>query len=269
VKYLLLSLVFIIALVPFGLAQREPLALRQYEQSRDLSVGHSKSSKTFTPNTAPSYCKPCLAYGGDFDANDPLATALADGNTLVFGETEVWVPVVVKVGMTVSVTGIFGNFLTALDSTVDPVATPWAIRAHISDGDGGKLGFQGASNVTVTPTGRIGFGLNEYTILAKFDEPITLHGFSTGATYYFLIQPQCTNPENQTCSSGQRYYLSDSETSRPNHGGLPTPNDHAFFNAPYFGYVYQPAQNPCPFGCDNFSQGLLGTVQKHSSSERK
>jgi hypothetical protein len=257
---MLLSLALVVSLVSISAAQRPSAhAAGQFGGSHPVQSPHTK---TMQPNAAPSYCKPCLTYGGDIDPNDPNANGLADEADLIIPDATVWTPVVVKAGMTVKVTGIFGNFLNTVDNTVDPVSTPWAIRAHISDGNGGVLGPNGNFNVTVTPTGRNAFGLNEYTILGKLSRPVTLQGFTTGATYYFNIQPQCTNTSNNSCLSGQRYFLSDSEGARPNHGGLPTPDNHSFWNSSYFGYNYGPTQNACAgVGCNNFSWGLLGQVQ--------
>src|SRR5215467_4692828 len=255
VKKMLLSLALVVVLVSIAAAQRPSATAGQFGGSRTAQT----HTRTMQPNAAPSYCKPCLTYGGDFDANDPNANDLDNEAYLFIPDAEVWAPVVVKAGMTVKVTGIFGNFLTTVDSTVDPVSTPWGIRAHVSNGNGGNLGPNGNFDVTVTATGRNGFGLNEYTILGKLSKPITLQGFSTGATYYVNIQPQCTNTSNNSCLSGQRYFMSNSESSRPNHGGLPTPNDHSFFNSSYFGYNFGPAQNLGTF--DNFSWGMLGQVQ--------
>src|SRR5262249_40155165 len=183
VKKMLLSLALVAALATFSVAQRvSPSAVKSGSaRGEGQAVQHSK---TMQPNAAPSYCKPCLSYGGDLDPNDPSSNGWADEKDLIIsGGSEMWTPIVVKAGQTATMTGMFGNFLTTIDNTIDPVATPWGIRAHVSEGNGGVLGPHGTVNATVTPTGRTAFGLVEYTILGKFSQGVTLKGFDTGATY--------------------------------------------------------------------------------------
>jgi len=264
VKKMLLSLALVVALVPFTLAQRVPSNLAQHELSRPQPPVLSQHVVSHDTDTAPSYCKPCLAYGGDFDPNDPNANGLANWNTVVAGEAEVWVPFVVPAGKTATVTGMFVNTLATI-GVIDPATTPWSIQARIKPGTPGKIIASGTATATINPTGRNGFGLNEYTVLVKLDKGVTLKGDGQTA-YWFDLVPQCTNGSDNNCNAGAIYYESDTEAVRANHGGLSEPNDLSYFNSAFFGVTYlntDPQSGGCNgIGCDRFSMGLLGKVNQ-------
>jgi len=218
----------------------------------DITIGQ------FQPNVAPPYCKPCLAYGGDYDPNDPRAGGLVIGNTLSV-QAEVWVPFVVPQGKTATVTGMFVNVLTSV-GVIDPAEALWGIRSRVKPADGGKLVASGTAKASIKATGRRNHDIKEYTVRVKLPQPVTLKGDGETA-YWFSLQPQCTNPKNPDCVS-QEYFATDTESSRPNHGGLAEPKDLSYYNSPTFHFNFQGALQSClSAACDWFSMGLLGTLQ--------
>jgi hypothetical protein len=118
----------------------------------------------------------------------------------------------------------------------------------------------GTGRATFTPTGRNGFGLNEYTVMVKLAAP----GFTlTEGTYHMAVIPYCTKASDSNCSSA-RYFESDVEAPISNSKGR-QPNHDAFFTSAYFGYNFAPTWGPTGvcggIGCDRFSTGLIG--QQH------
>jgi uncharacterized repeat protein (TIGR03803 family) len=215
--------------------------------------------------SAPSYCNPCLFYGGDFDVNSPAADTFANEN-IYPGDfqtlSQIYSPFVVPAGQTWSVTGLFINSI-AYPTALDPVATPWEIRTGIPSGGGtgGTLVASGTNNATMTATGRNLNGTPEYTILVTFTTPVVLQP----GTYWENVTPQCTNLNNSQCTAqGFTGFLeSDMETMYGlNAWGPAEPWQDSFWNAPIFGLnwantfaVHEQRGEP---GGDAFSAGVIG-----------
>ncbi len=215
---------------------------------------------------APSYCKPCLFYGGDFDSSSPAADTFANEN-IYPGDSQtlsqIYSPFTVPAGQTWSVTGLFINTI-AYPTALDPVATPWEIRTGIakSGGSGGTLVASGTANATMTATGRNLNGVPEYTILVTWSAPVVL----PAGTYWENVTPQCTNLNNPQCTAqGFTGFLeSDMETMYGlNSWGPPEPWQNSFWNAPDFGLfwanTYQVHLQRGEPGGDAFSAGVIGT----------
>jgi len=214
----------------------------------------------------PSYCKPCLFYGGDFDIGSPAADTFANENIYPGGfETlsQIYSPFTVPAGQTWNVTGLFVNSI-AYPTALDPVATPWEIRTGIpqSGGSGGTLVASGTANATMTPTGRSLNGTPEYTILLTFTPPVVLQP----GIYWENVTPQCTDLNNAQCTAqGFTGFLeSDTETMYGLNGwGPPEPWQNSFWNAPDFGLfwanTYQVHLQRGEPGGDAFSAGVIGT----------
>ena len=215
---------------------------------------------------APSYCKPCLFYGGDFDVSSPAADTFANENIYPGSfETlsQIYSPFTVPAGQTWNVTGLFINTI-AYPTALDPAATPWEIRTGIpkTGGSGGTLVASGTANATMTATGRNLNGVPEYTVLVTWTAPVVLQP----GTYWENITPQCTNLNNGQCTAqGFTGFLeSDMETMYGlNAWGPPEPWQNSFWNSPDFGLfwanTYQVHQQRGEPGGDAFSAGVIGS----------
>lgn len=216
--------------------------------------------------SAPSYCKPCLFYGGDFDITSPAADTFANENIIPGNfatEAQIYSPFVVPAGETWHVTGLFVNSI-AYPTALDPIGTPWEIRTGIpiGGGSGGTLIASGTDNGTMTPTGRNLNGTPEYTIAVTLTTPVIL----SSGTYWENVTPQCTNPSNSQCTAqGFTGFLeSDMETMYGfNAYGPSEPWQDSFWNSQLFGLnwentftVHQQRGEP---GGDAFSAGVIGT----------
>ncbi len=216
--------------------------------------------------SAPSYCKPCLFYGGDFDISSPAADTFANENIYPGSfETlsQIYSPFTVPAGQTWNVTGLFINTI-AYPTALDPAATPWEIRTGIpkAGGSGGTLVASGTANATMTVTGRNLNGVPEYTVLVTWPAPVILGP----GTYWENVTPQCTNLNNGQCTAqGFTGFLeSDMETMYGlNAWGPPEPWQNSFWNSPDFGLfwanTFQVHQQRGEPGGDAFSAGVIGT----------
>jgi hypothetical protein len=215
-----------------------------------------------------------LFYGGDF-LFDPLypsslPNGLANEVTVLVPGTPygaaTWVPFTVPAGETWDVTGLFTNNLASygvLDQGTEPTsAAYWSINKEVFAGNGGTVLDSGTSQATSTPTGRGAFGLNEYTVQVT-GLSITL----PSGKYWMMVVPICTNTANPYCSGV--FFESDVEyinTTPTNAFGTAEPVDASFFDSPYFGQSFDPANGPlgacAGAGCDAFSAGVIGRKEE-------
>jgi hypothetical protein len=222
-------------------------------------VSLSASAQDVQGPTPPSYCKPCLFYGGDFDPANPNSSGLTDEDTSAYQATT-YVAFYVPAGEVWTVKGLFSNVLSNIQYII-PKQIEWSISTGISTGDSGTVLASGTADATWTPTGRSWRGFTEYTALGRLT-PETAVTLDTGV-YWMTAVPVCTQSGNGRCLSAF-YMLSDVEdVPAPNHKGT-QPNDDAFFNSPSEGVYYIPAwgaDGACAGGCDKFSAGLLGDAR--------
>jgi hypothetical protein len=211
--------------------------------------------------TPPSYCTPCLFYGGDFDASNASANALSNSFDHVGSQSATYVAFYVPEGQVWTVKGLFSNNMST-GSFLDPQRIKWSISNDVSVGNAGTLIAQGEISATLIPTGRSWNGMAEYTALGRLT-PETAVTLTTGV-YWMTAVPICTNP---SCGD-THFYLSDVEdVPAPNHKGI-EPTDDSFFLAPNDGWFFAATAYPngvCDgggngVGCDKFSAGLLGTA---------
>ena len=213
-------------------------------------------------STPPPYCKPCLFYGGDFDASNPAANALANG----IGQgsnshpAATFVPFFVPPGQTWTITGLFSNDMSST-SFLEPAKMQWSISTGMSAGNAGTTIAKGSISATWTPTGRSWGIFTEYTALGHLT-PETAVTITQSGVYWMTAVPTCTDP---SCGFAT-FYLSDVEdVPAPNHKGT-QPNDDSFFLLPADNFFFAPTAYPngvCDgggngTGCDKFSAGLLG-----------
>jgi hypothetical protein len=213
----------------------------------------------------PSYCKPCLAYNGDFDPTSSEANGLWNGDSQ-WENTDgaVYVPFLVPKGVkTLRINRIVFNELVNQDPTNDLAGATFSIRSGVSVGQGGKVLKSGNCNVVkAIPTGRGDFGLNEYSFDADFDDycgtgPIIIH-FGPGPRQIWInVTPTFTNSSFA--------YLSDVPGKAQNHSGWKTVEDQSFFDSPSYGVSFQNASGvggACnDLGCHAFSAAISGTVK--------
>jgi hypothetical protein len=206
----------------------------------------------------PSYCKPCLFYGGDINPNDPNANGLSSEKDLAVSQSEVLNAFIVPSGHSWTVTGVFGNTLSTV-GVIDPAQADWSIRTGVSSGNGGTIVASGTNAATYNPTGRNAFGLNEYTVFVDLTaSPVSL----SSGTHFLEVVPYCTNSNDSNCGAA-RYFESDT-TQGTNRQGRSIKDD-SFFNSSYFGADYEETGGPSGacggIGCDYFSTGVRGTGQ--------
>jgi hypothetical protein len=181
-----------------------------------------------------------LWYNGDFDGVNGLANGQNTGFTAaVYDDFNV-------TGPGWNVNAAFTNDL--LTTAAGITTANWEIRSGVSEGNGGTLLFSGLNApVTVTPTGRSGFGLTEYTV--------QVNGLSVtlgAGTYWISVQP---------IGNGSQISY-NSSTIGANCIGTPCGNnDNAFINSASFGFNFHTTTDPqfAPGNID-FSDGVIGTV---------
>jgi hypothetical protein len=246
----------------------------------------------------PSYCNPCLFYGGDFDYNPQ--NGLYSGNTA--SSATVYVPfrIPTKPKGDWVVSGMFDNIEYYPSSAVfgtngnpcssglsnGPCATDavWSISTGLVAGypppDAGGPGTIICSGTTIYPndgdteltfTGRIPLGFyGEYTTPVTISGCPTLEENTKGTIYWLTVLPEWS-----PSLSFELSYLSDAEPGLPPCSGIappeafgpPEPCDHSFFYSPGFGFPNLAptagSSGVCGgFGCDIFSVGVEGTVVK-------
>jgi hypothetical protein len=177
-----------------------------------------------------------------------------------------WVPFTVPAGETWEITGLFTNNLAlygVLDQGNEPTSVAyWSVNRGVFPGNAGIMIDSSTSPATSSPTGRGAFGQTEYTV------QVTGLSISLPAgSYWFAVVPICTNPSNPYCTGV--FFQSDVEylnTTPTNAFGPPEPVDASFFDSPYFGRSFDPANGPVGLcggaGCDAFSAGLLGRKEQ-------
>lgn len=204
-----------------------------------------------TPPPQPSYCQPCLFYGGDINPSAQNVNGFANENTLLVPDTTLFVAFTVPSGQEWHVVGLFSNNLADGFDGIDPQQATWSISRGMRPGSAGTVVAWGTATASFTPTGRNAFGLNEYTVGVKLSTSV---GLKTG-TYWLSVVPQCTNSSDGNCDIAQ-YFLSN--TQGLNAYGPAEPSGVALFNSGYFGYTYADACAVNSDGCQTFSAGVLG-----------
>lgn len=222
--------------------------------AQDASSSGPSTSSVPTP---PPYCHPCLFYGGDFDSKNPNSNALQNElTTSVVSGDAVFVPFVVPLGKTWTIFALFSNNLSYTD-VIDPKQALWSISKDMSQGSEGTVVADGAAPATYKPTGRGGFGMREFTLLATIDPPVTL----TPGEYWMKAEPECTNAGDRACAAAA-YYLSDVEDMPRQEAIGREPIDQSYYDSGIFGYFFWPtwgSSGACQgVGCDRFSVGAIG-----------
>jgi len=257
VKTTSFALTLVVALtLSAAAASKKPAAARHL-------AGNDDPEKNDPPHIAsgipPALCDPCIFYGGDFNPNDPNASAYSDENTLLIGGSSTYANFNVFSGATVTITGILFNIQAS--ANFDPVSATYDIRSGVTEGNGGTSLASGSGNAFVAATGRNFLGLNEYSVAVNLSTPLTL---GPGA-YWINLTPNCTNGAvDGSCSAGR--FLFSNTTQRTNNvfGGAQG-NHLLYINSPFFGYTWfnwcDTALGLRPRQCDAASFALMGSAQ--------
>lgn len=223
--------------------------------------GTSSAIQTRKPpqSTPPASCSPCLFYGGDLNPTDANADGFSDENTLlVVGGSQTYGAVSIPSGPNASVTGILFNVLAT--AAFDPFTANWDIRQGVSEGNGGTDVASGSgAAIAVAQTGRVAFGIYEYTVTVTFSTVTLAPG-----EYWFNLQPQCLNTLDGSCTVFRQFFSNTTQETNAVNGSW-QPNSELFFNSSYFGFTWA---NWCDSDlgltseqCADGSFGLIGELQ--------
>jgi hypothetical protein len=197
-----------------------------------------------------AYAANLYFYGGDWEPSDPNADGLLNENNAIWGGAPYGAATYQNfvAGTAITVTGLFTN--NASDYT--PTSGYWEIRSGVSEGNGGTLIASGTGNVTNTPTGRSGFGLDEYN-----NTVAGLNVSLSANTYWFAVVPTCT-----TCVGGS---YNTNSLHAVNAVGTQI-SGQQYWNFPYFGTNFMNANLAAPDHYPSFSSGVYAYVTPEPSS---
>ena len=248
------KMIFVVALIAAlaTLAAAQNASIGESVVSRGKAPVMSSSFHSVQPPKAPSYCKPCLWYSGDFDPNNPNANGLANEADLLVADSHIYAAWKVATTTTM-VSGLFVNSLDTAGAGIDN-PTPYDIRKGSSDGNCGKSVKHGKGKSTDSPTGRQGFGINEYTHRVKFKASPLKKG-----TYIQNVTPQCIN--NSVCPNARFFESTEDDDPSPlNHVGTKNLLHKAIWNSTTFGINCANPEDTFGVGfMQQFSAGVLGT----------
>jgi hypothetical protein len=234
--------------------------------AQQIYVGIAQDGAAAVGTEEPCIANNCVMYAGDFDPNGPNPNGLWNNKNTLFGITGVvYVPVSVpkkfkgaKGKTDWNVQGLFTN-QQMLDLTGGGLAVgniDWSIVQGVAAGGSPNHGgfttiCSGSGMGTLTPTGRIAFGIfiEETILVTGVSCPIIEAG-----QYWMTLVPTTQNLA----------YLSDVEDNTPTNQQGPgsEPVDQSFFYSPSFGFnSFANTSNVCGFiGCDSFSVGVVGVT---------
>jgi N-acetylneuraminic acid mutarotase len=195
------------------------------------------------PTPTPTPPPPSLWYNGDYDG-DATGNGLSnEENTFAAGFSHVFDDFIVTDSGGWDITSVFSNN----QMTTNATSATFEIRQGMSAGNGGTLVASGSTDTPViTPTGRFGFGLPEFTV-----EVTGLSVHLDPGTYWLNVTPV------DNLDGGRSF---NSTTLGANCVGTPCGNDQmAFFDSTLFGFVFEPTLNLCS-QCGDFSMGVRGSV---------
>jgi hypothetical protein len=149
------------------------------------------------------------------------------------------------------ITGASGNYNTnATAIGINP--TPFAVRAGVSTGNGGKLVCSSHGNAILHNGPQCFEGNNFNYYIARLSRACHL---KARKTYYVDLTPQY----NDGTTIG---YLWDDDGQHANKRGWPEITDKSYFNSSSFGVAYEPtwgSSGACGgIGCSGFSISLTG-----------
>jgi len=219
---------------------------------------------------APSYCKPCLYYGGDWASADQNWVAFANADGWAFGgSVDLYSGFTVPKGKTWTVTGLVSNNLFFGIDHFTPSTPEWAINKGMAAGKGGKVVAHGKTKGSAKATGRS--CCSAYTEYSVIVPKLPKTGVKLAAGKYVeMVTPPCDSTKDSACGGALSY---ESDTYDPNntnkqganHFGPKATAGNNFQNGSLFGLTYQQINDSyCtslgyqPYACNFMSAGVMG-----------
>lgn len=236
--------------------------LAPFAQAQQVYQGIAQAGVPPVGTEEPCILNSCLLYTGDFNPNGQNPNGLWNNHSLGFGITgAVYVPFNVprkfKGAKGKTDWMIQGFFTNQQMSPAIATSVSWAIVTGVAEGGNPNSGAvktvcSGTGTPTLTPTGRVAFGLPEQTILLTGAAcPV---GTLEAGSYFLTFLPTVE----------LFGFLSDVEDNSPANvqGPGTTTVDNSFFYSPDFGFnSFTAATTACGgIGCDAFSFGVIGTA---------
>jgi hypothetical protein len=189
-----------------------------------------------------------LWYNGDFNSINGLSNQ--DGGQVA--QASVYDNFTGPASGSWNVSALFSDNLLAPGLNNLITGANWEIRTGVASGVPGNLIASGLNApVTLTPTGRVGFGYTEYQVEVS-GLSLSLPHLASG--FYWLN----VTPVPAAGSSGQSF---NSTTSGTNCVGTPCAGDsNSFWNSSSFGVFFGPASDNGIAPPADFSMGVIGTV---------
>jgi hypothetical protein len=206
---------------------------------------------------APALRADLLWYNGDFDGRNSLQNRFPTQFSTNTGQ--VFDDFTVPAGQQWFISSVFSNNLMSAgwgfpSGSTTFVPALFDISTGVSAGNAGTSVTSGSSTgATLTPTGRSGFGLTEYTVEIAQLSPLNIK--LNPGTYWLSVAPY-------EDSNGPLYSFMSS-TSGANAVGKPPGNDgNSFWNSSEFGANFKSPSDPSVLGAGtwDFSEGIRGTV---------
>jgi len=188
-----------------------------------------------------AYADNLYFYGGDWEPNDPNANGLANETDGIVGGDPYGAAVYQNfvANTSINVTGLFTNNA----SSYVPTSGYWEIRSGISEGNGGTLIASGSGNITNTPTGRNGFGFDE------FNNTVSGLNVNLGPdTYWFAVVPVCATCEVRAFNTNSLHAVNAVGTQI---------SDQQYWTSSYFGANFTNADTQIT--APAFSSGVYAT----------
>lgn len=208
-----------------------------------------------TFDTLPSLCKPCVFYGGDYNASDPNSDGFADGNTLLVPDSPIYTAIDVPKNVHGMITGIlFMQMATQTGDVFDPATAPYDIRTGVSEGNGGTSVASGTNTLSYAPYMQAD-GFEIYQTAVNLTKPFTV---TPGTRYWVTVVPQCTDSNNSVCSELQYFFPNTTQETNGLNAGAQPPyemfSDSGFFGLNWYNLCGGKDTPSCARG----SYGLMG-----------
>jgi hypothetical protein len=198
-------------------------------------------------------------YSGNFDSTSSSANGLSnEADKIVNTGSQIYQPFsVVAAGKKkhLRVTGLCVNSLDTAGAGIDN-PTPYEVRFGAQVGSGGTLVCKGKAVSSDDPTGRRGFGINEYTHAVKVSKCKLAGSRKTGTQYHMNVEPQCF--KNKVCSNARFFETTDN--SNLDHIGPPTNRHAALWNSTFFNENWVNPNSVFGPHIDSFSAGVTGRL---------
>jgi hypothetical protein len=266
---LLVALAFLFTGLAFAQRPRPTATIHEQGLPRPTGGNHVAPG-----GLIPTFCNPCLFYGGDGDPNNANADGLWDNNSSDFAiDAQVYSPFIVpaKTGKCGGkckwgVSGLFAAlelnpYILGVGPGVPPTDAVWAVYTGVVTGGTPSTATTVCSGTdpspTFTDTGRLYFGFYEEFAMSVAVSGCTLAGKGKAGIEYW----EQVTPEFGATGTFQLSYESNVPDSPPPNALGTEPVDQSFFYGPAFGFTsFSPAQNLGPFHI--FSAGVEGTLVK-------